>query len=440
LTASLLAAATAACVAAATGILLSVVMQGDSSPAALSPLRPTAAPTPEASRATAARSGFRPSSPVNGFTEWLDEGTVRVLSRAQWQVVARQNAIVVLNSWDYGLIPLLKAANPAVRVYVYKDLSGIRSDDCTTPSGSCGSCPLGVADSAFLSSGMGYCWVKLHHPQWLLRRASSGQPLEFRNYPDIWETDYGDQAYLRQWLQNVLADVRSHGWDGIEVDNALNIANDYGVASKYRTDQSVQAATYAALRYLGPKLRLQGVGDVFNIGYATRLPGLWQRWLGPVGGLEQEYFLSSSPQPGAWGDLWQAYDSEVSSCAAQHKSCWFHTGNSAMAVEPVTGVYALASYLLATDGHQYLALGTPTGPPLSLCRGLGAALGPDYAVGILMVRRFSGGIVVVNPSAEAGTFSTGQYRYFVGDRPTSSVTLPSKSGAILELTPDAACP
>ena len=92
-----------------------------------------------------------------------------------------------------------------------------------------------------------------------VRSASSGQPLEFRGYPGIWGTDYGNKAYLRQWLQNVLTDVRSHGWNGVEVDNALNIANDYGVASKYHTDQSVQAATYAALGYLGPRLRLMGL-------------------------------------------------------------------------------------------------------------------------------------------------------------------------------------
>ena len=31
---------------------------------------------------------------------------------------------------------------------------------------------------------------------------------------------YGNAAYQRQWVQNVLADVRDHGWDGVKVDNA----------------------------------------------------------------------------------------------------------------------------------------------------------------------------------------------------------------------------
>lgn len=376
-----------------------------------------------------------PSGPVNSVSQWLDEGSVQAMSGAQWAAVARQSAIVVLNSWDYRLIPVLKAANPAVRVYVYKDLSGVRSDDCATPGGSCGSCPPGVADSALLSSGMGYCWVERHRPQWLLRSASSGRPLEFRGYPEIWETDYGDAAYLRQWLQNVVADVRSHGWDGVEVDNALTSASAYGVASKYPTDAAVQQATYTALSYLGPELSRHGVGAVFNVGYATRFPGLWQRWLGPVGGLMQEFYLSSSSQSGAGGSLWRAYESEISSCVAQHKSCWFATGNYGTAA---TREYALASYLLTADDHQYLAIGAAAGMPASRCRTLGAPLGPMAAAGIVLSRSFSGGIVVVNPSTEAASVVL-RRPYFTDGKPTASVQLPPRSGLILGLTSEPAC-
>jgi Hypothetical glycosyl hydrolase family 15 len=437
----LLAAATAVSVALAKGDAFSAGGRRHGPSVPLSPLPQLAdSQSPQPSRSSGDGSAISSSNPVEGFSQWLDEGSVRAMSDAQWAAVARQNAIVVLNSWDYRLVPVLKAANPEVRVYEYKDLSGVRSDDCTTPTGSCGSCPPGVTDSALISSGMGYCWVLHNDPQWLLRSARSSQPLEFRGYPSIWETDYGNPAYLRQWLQNVLTDVKSHGWDGVEIDNALNKANDYGVASKYPTDQSVQAATYAALSYLGPQLRLHGVGDIFNIGYATTLPGLWQQWLGPVGGLMQEFYLSSTSQADAWGDFWQAYQSEVSSCAAEHKSCWFHTGDYSTTVTPTTSEYALASFLLATDGHQYLAIGTPAGPPVSGCRGLGTALGPDYPVGTVLVRKFSGGIVLVNPWPDATSYSTGQYHYYAGGKPASTVTLPPMSGAILGLTPNAPCP
>ena len=49
---------------------------------------------------------------VKTFSEWLDEAQVQATTKAQWAAVARSNAIVVLNSWDFRLIPVLKRANP----------------------------------------------------------------------------------------------------------------------------------------------------------------------------------------------------------------------------------------------------------------------------------------------------------------------------------------
>ena len=192
---------------------------------------------------------------VKTFSQRLDEAQVQAMSTAQWIAVARANSVIVLNSWDFRLIPVLKRANPKVQIWVYKDLSGVRSDDCTTRSGNCGNCGPGVTDSHYLSSGLGYCWVRRNHPGWLLAARGSGQPLRFRGYRQTWETDYGNPAYQRQWIRGVLADVRGHGWDGVEIDNALTRADAYGVAAKYPSDATVQAATFSALKMIGPTLR-----------------------------------------------------------------------------------------------------------------------------------------------------------------------------------------
>jgi hypothetical protein len=53
---------------------------------------------------------------AHAFTELLDEAQVRATTRAQWAAIARANTIVVLNSWDYHLIPVLKRTNPRVGV------------------------------------------------------------------------------------------------------------------------------------------------------------------------------------------------------------------------------------------------------------------------------------------------------------------------------------
>ena len=124
------------------------------------------------------------NGPIRIFSQWLDEAQVAAMSTDRWAAIARQDDIVVLNSWDFRLIPVLKRANPKVQVWVYKDLSGIRSDDCITTSGQCGSCPPGITDSRFLSSGMGYCWVRRNHPGWLLRSAATGQPLRIPRLPE----------------------------------------------------------------------------------------------------------------------------------------------------------------------------------------------------------------------------------------------------------------
>lgn len=375
--------------------------------------------------------GSARTAAVKTFSEWLDEAAVAATTKAQWVAVARENTTVVLNSWDFRLIPVLKRANPRIQVWVYKDLSGVRSDDCTTPSGSCGACARDVTDSSYLSSGMGYCWVKRYHPGWLLSAAGTGQPLQFNGYPQTFETDYGNPDYQRQWIRNVVADVRGHGWDGVDVDNALTRADAYGVAAKYPTDAAVQAATYAALREIGPALHRVGVASVFNVGYATAFPELWQRWLRPVDGLEQEFYLSYSTRPNAVGAAWDAYEDEVSSCTAQHKSCWFHSGSYSAAVTSQTRLYALASYLLATDGQQFLAVGDMMSGSLGPRLTLGGRLSAMYQVGAGWRRYFAQGIAVVNPSTSTLVVSLdGTYVNSAG-RPVNTVTLGPASGAVL---------
>lgn len=368
---------------------------------------------------------------ARSFLQQLDEAKVQATTPAQWATVAHDNAVVVLNSWDFRLIPILKRANPWIQVWVYKDLSGVRSDDCRTGNGNCGTCPRGVTDRNFLSSGMGYCWVKRHHPNWLLKAAGSGQPFQFRSYPQTWETDYGNRAYQRQWTANVLADVRAHGWDGVKLDNALTTANAYGVAAKYPTDTAVQSATYSALLSIGHALHQAGVASIANVGYATRFPGLWQRWLGPVDGLQQEFYLSSSTQPDAFGAAWEQYQNEISSCAAEHKLCWFHAGGYTPTVTQQTRLYALASFLLATDGRQLLSVGdfTPSRPKLNLT--LGRSLGTVNELGGAWRRSFTGGVAVVNPTRSSTlAYLGGNY---VGDagRRISAVSLQATSGVVL---------
>jgi Hypothetical glycosyl hydrolase family 15 len=372
-------------------------------------------------------------APSRTFSQWLDEKQVSTITRARWAAVARHNSIIVLNSWNFRLIPILKRANPEIRVWMYKDLSGIRSDDCTTFYGRCGHCPRDVADSRYLSSGMGYCWVKRHHPRWLLASGASGQPFQFRNYPGIWETDYGNRAYQRQWIHNVLNDVRDHGWSGVEVDNALTTADAYGIAAKYPSNATVQVATYSALRNIGHAMRDAGVASVFNVGYATSFPRLWQRWLRPVNGLEQEFYLAR-PGPSAIGTSWHVYQAEISSCATMNKSCWFQPSEFSASGSSQSGEYALASYMLAANGQQFLGVGNAVPQTPRWCR-LGAPTSSPHQIGAAWRRYFRWGVAVVNPTNKALTVSLGGSYVDARGRTTTGLVLQPASGAILRTSP-----
>lgn len=369
------------------------------------------------------------AAPSRTFSSWLDEKQVSMMTRARWAAVARHNRIIVLNSWNFRLIPILKRANPKIQVWMYKDLSGIRSDDCRNFQGRCGHCPRGVADSRYLSSGMGYCWVKRHHPRWLLASSETGHPFQFRNYPSIWETDFGNRAYQRQWIHNVLTDVRDHGWSGVEVDNALTTADAYGISGKYPSNSAVQAATYSALRNIGHAMRDAGVASVFNVGYATSFPGLWQRWLRPVDGLEQEFYLGH-PGQSAIGTSWHTYQAEISSCAALNKSCWFQPGKPSATGSSQSAEYTLASYLLAADGRQFLGAGNAV-PQTARCWHLGAPTGSPHHIGAAWRRYFRWGLALANPTDKSLTVSLGGSYVDARGGAIAGIVLQPASGAIL---------
>ena len=381
-----------------------------------------------------------PAAPVKQVTELLDEARVQAMRPAQWKAIARRSSIIVLNSWDYHLIPTLKRANPAVQVWVYKNLSGVRSDDCLTATDNCGSCAPGVDDSKFLSSGMGYCWVRRHHPDWLLHAAGTGRRLEFNGYPKTWETNYGSRLYLRQWIGNVIADVHRHGWDGVKVDNALTTADAYGLTQEYPTSAAVQRATYSALREVGPALQRAGIRAVYNVGFAPKFPGLWQRWLSAVDGLQQEFYLSFSPQPNAVGQAWTAYQAEIASCVKMHKSCWFHAGSHSDMVTSRTRNYALASYLLVADARQYLAVGDSATVNVTPCWSLGRPIGLEHRVrGEAWRRKFTAGIAVVNPTRSSVTADLGGTFYNADGQALSAITLGPASGVALGDSRPSAC-
>src|ERR1019366_1393998 len=193
-----------------------------------------------------------------------------------WATVAPHYSVIALNAWNYAWIPAIRAANPAVEVFVYKDLTSSRTSACS-----------GGVDQAELPTGVGYCWAMANHPEWFLHNASGGL-LQENGYPTQFEMDYGNPAYQQQWASNVAADLAAHGWDGVEMDNALDTANAYGASPSYPTDASVQTAMAAMLALVGRQIKAAGKLAVANLAYDTKYPSLWASWLPSVSGLMDE--------------------------------------------------------------------------------------------------------------------------------------------------------
>jgi hypothetical protein len=344
-----------------------------------------------------------------------------------WAKVARHYSAVNLNDWNNGWIRQIRSANPHAAVFVYKDLTSTREDDCGANPGG-GSpcivhgviCPRGTNDAKYYAGGLGFCNAWRTDPSWFLtksgvRTTSSTRPFQLATeagFPTQFMMNYGNAGYQNAWLSAVKADVRTNGWSGVLADNAISTATEYGsngqpASRAYRTDAGAQAAMRSMLRVVGPGLTRAGFSIIPNLGYDNLYPRLWAAWLPYVTGFMDEwsYFWpgngSEGSSVGSWGP-WM--EPEVQACARQGKECFFHYGDHSQALSSAQASFALASYLLYADGNSYIEY-AGDGPRDPQTR-LGAALGPatESANGVYR-RQFAYGVVTVNSARGVGTIS-----------------------------------
>ena len=245
----------------------------------------------------------------------------------------------------------------------------MRSDDCTVRGGGCGACVRGVADSVYLSSGIGYCWVKRNHPDWLLNAAATGSPFKFRNYPQTWETDYGNASYQRQWVQNGWLTSAITAGTGRGRQRADDGSRN-GVAAKYprcggpsgdilrsAEDRACPAGTPAYRKCLMSAMRRRS-RSCGSVGSGRRM--VWNR------------NSTSLSLPGPTQSVWRGMSTRRKSPRAlpSTRAAGFTLANTQTRSRP-DRQYALASYLLATDGLQYPSVGDVTSKPSGAAPGAG---------------------------------------------------------------------
>lgn len=349
------------------------------------------------------------------------------------RVEGGRRGYVVLNAWEGGLLRKPKAADPAVQVFVYKDLSSTRSYACRD----------GV-DDAELPTGVGYCEADRHHPEWFLLDPD-GERLTYSGYAGHWQMDVGNPAYQQARADAVVASSTAAGFDGVLMDNALFPCDAYheGVCPRdYPTDAAMQNAYESMLANLRDKFTAAGLKTVANLSNARLYEGAWDAYTAHLDGGFDEWWLTfddANLLPD-YDEGWSRQVAEIASNEARGKLTWVQPHFSAGADRPFR--YALASYLMAAGSRTAIAemaqtdgYGDPTPWHPEYDWDLGAPTGPYRSVGTHLFRRdFACGVAVVNAnrgeSAAVRIELGGSYRT-PDDTTVTEVSLPGTSGAVL---------
>jgi hypothetical protein len=329
---------------------------------------------------------------------------------------------VILHSWEYGRIAALRAANPGVKVLVYKNATF--AVDYVSPA------------DEHLPDGVNY-WTA--DPSWFLLD-TAGRRVNSVGYPHHWTMDVGSPGYQQAWLSNVLADVRAHGWDGVMLDD-VNDRMDWHLGdrtlARYPTRADWYAATRSFLATVGPGLTSAGFLAVPNINFDC-WEACWRDYLQFASGAVREWWTKNgTASSGHYTDVgweWSTNFLRITQEAGKFLlPITYAPGGDTRSMR-----YARASFLLAWDGGRSAMIFEPMDPeaqdPYSgeWAVDIGAPVAPRYRVGVAWRRDFSGGTVVVNPSSTTTQSVSLGGAYLLPDgTAVTAVTLQPASGLVL---------
>ena len=170
----------------------------------------------------------------------------------------------MIQPWEYDRIPAYRAANPGIRILMYKDVSAT----VDKPHG-----------TGLYPTGLSYSSAD-QHPG-----GSSPTPSAtagWADYPGLLPMDVGDTGYQDAWADDVLTELQTHDWDGVMLDDTLTSLSHPTVGGLTSTqipdDESMREATESFLSRVGPRLEGRGPRDPQPHGRPRRVglrgPGL----------------------------------------------------------------------------------------------------------------------------------------------------------------------
>ena len=355
--------------------------------------------------------------------------------------------VVVLQDYMYAAIPAIKRANPATAVFTYFEGPVTRiTTDCS------GAQPEYVLHD---SVPLNYCWVQANHPDWFLR-ASDGSLLRYSDFPDYALMDVGNPGYQAAWMSITTARAAADGFDGIYIDDISAVPH-HGLDGRIATytDQQYGAAVIRFMQAVTAHIHAAGLQTAANVGVDPWTP--WQRTDGlaiaaTLDLMMREYFSRYGYDCGPYDDRFSgSYDDGPS---LSLMLSWYqqvqaagtrllgvdYGGNPSGPGDTATMTYGRALWLLAWDGkpggaymfHTCGGVPDQAAYPQWLADPGSPTSATQFTDG-LWRRSFSGGQVLLNPSATASVTTTisGTWHDASGRTVTGTVTLAPTTALVL---------
>lgn len=352
------------------------------------------------------------------------------VTTADFSQTAARSSVVILQEWEKAKLHSLKAANPAIKVLMYKNLSAMLA---ASPNGNAGT---GVTTQEAAT-----------HPEWYLTSTTTGAKFNFWGYDYLWAADIGDRSYQDRWAANVLAKLKADIWDGVFVDDTNpTIRYHYNPeqVAEYPSDSAYSAATGSALAVIGPQLTGQGKLVIPNFGDWRNYRTTVSSWLPSVSGGMEEQFTKwgNDPSTGYFtGTDWDRQLAVLKETQAAGKLSLIVTHSTS--TDANAARYGWATTLLAGTGKASFSLaenysGQSWFPEYDY--NLGKAVGVETRLSSGVHKRvFERGIVLVNPTLGSVPVSFGARYRGSGLSLSSSTTMAPHTGLIL-LKEDVAAP
>lgn len=352
---------------------------------------------------------------------------------------------LVLNAADFRFMETARAANPNIKLLVYKNLSSVNKDAFYVDAGI-------RHDYKHPLTGVGFVYADTTHPEWFLKD-ENGERIFFQDYPSLLQMDVGDPLYQQEWSDNVIKVTKDFNWDGVFIDDVLFTNIDHHrrppvVTAKYPTNDGFQDAYTEMLHVFKTKCAAQIPGKILIGNMMADSPPVWKRYLNYLDGAFDERWIVG------WGSEILGKDAEWTEKMDQAE--YFQDNNKILMVQSTTPVtpknkfyYAYASYLMVKNPANKLfsysemetadEYGAPSEWRNEYNWNLGSPTGryTDTTINNVKIkkRNFTKGVVFVNANSESSniTIEFDKPYFDENGQKVIAVSIPALTGRILRV-------